>query len=73
MAFVTNVIKWLLWTVETMYLAEIIIPFWCETLVNTPSKHTVDPMLAHSLLCWPRIRPALVQRLVFAGLRSITQ
>ena len=27
------------------------IPFWCETLVNTPSKH-VDPMLVQ---CWPTI------------------
>ena len=24
-------------------------------------------MLAHSLRCWPSIKPALVQRLVFAG------
>ena len=53
-----------------MYLAELIIPFWCETLVNTPSKHDVDPMLAHNMRRWPNIKPALVQRLVFAGLRS---
>ena len=25
---------------------------WCETLVNTPSKHDVDPMLVR---CWPII------------------
>ena len=29
-----------------------IIPFWCQTLVNTPSKHDVDPMLFQ---CWPTI------------------
>ena len=60
MAFVINVIKWLLWTVETLYkvigivyvLSEFTIPFWCETLVNTPSKHDVDPMLVQ---CWPTI------------------
>ena len=55
MAFAINVMKWLMWTVETrtLYkvlggdyvLSEFIIPFWCETLVNTPSKHDVDPML----------------------------
>ena len=27
---------------------EFIIPFWCETLVNTPRKHNVDPMLVWS-------------------------
>ena len=32
---------------------EFIIPFWCETLVNTPSKHDVDPML---VLFWLTIR-----------------
>ena len=68
MAFVINVIKWLLWTVETMYYAEFIIPFWCETLVNTPSKHDDDPM-AHRLRRWPSIKPALVECLVFAGCR----
>ena len=26
--------------------------FWCETLVNTPSKHDVNPM---SVQCWPTI------------------
>ena len=39
-------------------------------LVYTPSKHDVDQMLAHRLRRWPSIKPALVQRLVFAGLRS---
>ena len=70
MAFVIIVIQWLLWTVETMYYEEFIIPFWCETLVNTSSKHDVDPMLAHNLRRWPNIKQALVQRLVFAGLLS---
>ena len=44
MAFIINVIKWLLWTVETMYY--VCIPFWNHAdvrntmwLVNTPSKH----------------------------------
>ena len=65
MAFVINVMKWLMWTVETrtLYkvfgrdyvLSEFIIPFWCETLVNTPSKHDVDPMLVQ---CWPTIYDA---------------
>ena len=64
LAFVINVIKWLMWTVETMYQAGFIIPFWCETLVKTPSKHDVDLMLSQR---WPNIKPALVQRLVFAG------
>ena len=30
-------------------------------------------MLAHNLQRWPNIKPALVQRLVFAGLRSTQQ
>ena len=71
MAFVIDVIKWLLWTAETMYEAEFIIPFRCETLVNTPSEHDVaGPMLAHNLRHRPNIIPALVRCLVFAGLRS---
>ena len=44
-------------------------PVICETLVNTPSKHDVDPMLAHRLRRWPSIKPALVERLVFAKSR----
>ena len=32
-------------------------------------KHCVDPMLVHCLRCWLSIKPALVQRLGFAGLR----
>ena len=62
MAFVINVIKWLMLTVETRTLnkdfgrdyvfSEFIIPFWCETFVNTPSKHDFDPMLVR---CWPTI------------------
>ena len=40
-------------------------------LVNIPSKHDFDPVLAHRLRRCPSIKPALVQRLVFAGLRSI--
>ena len=35
-----------------MYWAEFIIPFQCETLVNTPSKHDVDSMLVQ---CWPTV------------------
>ena len=38
-----------------MYSAEFIILFWCETLVKTPSKHDVDPMLVQ---CWPTISDA---------------
>ena len=61
MAFVINVIKWLMWTVETKFLietmyhvysAEFICPFWCETLVNTHSKHDINSMLFQ---CWPTI------------------
>ena len=33
----------------------------------------IDPMLAHDLRRWPSIKPALVQRFVFAGLRSIAR
>ena len=62
MAFKINVIKWLLWIVETMYKVECIIPF--------PNLGDVrNTMLAHRLRRWPSIKPALVQRLVFAGLR----
>ena len=51
MAFVINVIKWLLWTVESgIYYSD------CETLVNTPSKHDADPMLAHRLQRSPSIK-----------------
>ena len=50
-----------------MYQAEFIIPFWFETLVNTPSKHDVDPMLVQCLPTICDIKPALVQRLVCAG------
>ena len=64
MAFVINVIKWLLWTVKTMYQAEFIIPFWCETLVNTSNKGDVDPMLAHRLR---RVQPSKHKCFVFAG------
>ena len=35
MAFVINVNKWLLWTVETMYIAEFIIPFWNHAMCET--------------------------------------
>ena len=51
MAFIIIVLKWLLWTVETMYETEFI-TFWCKKLVNTPSKHGVDPMLVQY---WPTI------------------
>ena len=37
---------------------------------HTPSKlHDVDSLLAHRLRRWPSIKPALVERLVFAGSR----
>ena len=36
-------------------------------------RPNAGPMLAHRLRRWPSIKPALVQRLVFAGLRSIQQ
>ena len=38
--------------------------------VNTPSNTRPDagPILAHRLRRWPSIKPALVQRLVFAGI-----
>ena len=46
MAFVIIVINWILWTVENMYWAEIIISFWNHSdvrntmwLDNTLSKH----------------------------------
>ena len=48
----------------------------CETqcsLSTLPANRRLNagPMLAHRLRRWPSIKPALVQRLVFAGRRSI--
>ena len=40
---------------------------------QTRRRPNADPMLAHRLQRWPSIKPALVQRLVFAGLRSAQQ
>ena len=37
---------------DSFHFISFIIPFWCETLVNTPSKHDADPMLVQ---CWPTI------------------
>ena len=52
MAFVIiNVIEWLFWIVET--IVEFIIPFCCETLVNTPSKHEVWNQCWFQ--CWPTV------------------
>ena len=48
-----------------------------NTLVRSsvPSKHETltqaGPLLAHCLLCWLGIKPALVQRFVFAGSQSV--
>ena len=39
-------------------------------LVNTRRRPNGGLMLAHRLRRWPSIRPALDQRLVFAGLRA---
>ena len=58
MAFVINGIKWLLWTVKNICIKQNLL-FRFETtpmcmrstmsLGNTPSKHAVEPMLAHRL------------------------
>ena len=52
MAFVINVIKWLLWTVETIYYS-VLEPRRCAKH-NVACQHSqqtrdVDPMLAHRL------------------------
>ena len=92
MAFVINVIKWLLWTVETrtvykvlgrtLYkvlsrkyvLSEIyyfvLVRNTCQHFQQTRRWPNAGPMLAHNLRQRTNIKPALVQRLVFAGLRS---
>ena len=44
--------------------------YYVLVLVYT-RRTNAGPMLAHRLRRWPSIKPALVQRLVFAGLRSI--
>ena len=38
---------------------------------HSQQTRDVDPMLAHHLRHWPSIKPALVHRPMFAGLRSI--
>ena len=38
---------------------------------NTRRSPNAGPMMAHRLRRWPSIKPGLIQRLVFAGLRSI--
>ena len=40
---------------------------------HSQQTRDVDPMLVHRLRPWPSIEPALVQRLVFARLRSIAR
>ena len=97
MAFVINVIKWLLWTVETILIKWN--PFFISTVTKKLSLASISwatvsishpemghivarqlsskretltnagPILAHRLRRWPSIKPALVQRLAFAGLR----
>ena len=51
MAFVINVIKWLLWTVETMYQAEFFGAKHFSTLSanTTMTQSNAGPMLAHYL------------------------
>ena len=43
----------------------------CQQPQKTRRLSSAGPMLAHRLRRWPRIKPAVVQSLVFAGLRSI--
>ena len=96
MAFEINVIKWLMWTVETMYFdvvepvfyklslgsiswaTVLISSHWamCETQcslstfpANTKRCPNAGTILAHHLRRWPSIKPALVQRFLFSGLR----
>ena len=42
----------------------------CLHTQQTRRRPNAGSMLAHRLRRWPSIKPALVQRLVFAGLRS---
>ena len=74
MAFVINVIKWLLWTVETNCIKRNLVSrLGAKHLSTLPANTTLTqcwPMLAHNLRRQPNIKPALVQCLVFAGLRS---
>ena len=44
-----------------------------DLLLHSQQTQDVDPMLAHCLRRWPSIKPALVQRLVFAELCSIAR
>ena len=51
-------------------------PVMCKTQMwpvpaNTRCWPNAGPILAHRLRRWPSIKPALVQRLVFAGLRVL--
>ena len=64
MALVINVIKWLLWTVESKTLYKVLgrdyvlgeiyhsVLVRNTSFVNTPSKYDVDPMLVQ---CWSTI------------------
>ena len=45
----------------------------CLHTQQTRRRPNAGPMLAHRLRRWPSIKPELVQRLVFAGLRSTQQ
>ena len=42
----------------------------CQHSQQTRRCPNAGPMLAHNLRRWPNIKPALVQRLMFTGLRS---
>ena len=45
--------------------------FWVPLHTEQTRRRPIaGPMLAHRLRRWPSIKPALVQRLVFAELRS---
>ena len=80
MAFVINVIKWLLWTVKTRTLYRVLgrdyvlsgiyysvlVRSTCQHSQQTPRWPNAGQMLAHNLRRWSNINPALVQRLVFA-------
>ena len=73
MTFVINVIEWLLWTVETICIKQNLLSRFCglSTLPANTTLNNAGPMLTHCLRSWPSIKPALAQRLVFAGLHSI--
>ena len=62
MAFVINVIKWLLWTVEAICIKRNLSFLFgaCLQTQQTRRRLNAGPMLAHRLRRRPSIKPALV-------------